>query len=90
MNIKNLYAVDLKSKKVCFRWKNTYIRKMIDVAHARQANLSLIPLIKLFILPSSGLFEIKMVIFDIPISRLYQVGFFRNWDFVKKINYYLL
>ena len=36
--------------------KNTYIRKMIEVAHARQANFSLIPLIKLFILPSSGLF----------------------------------
>ena len=36
--------------------KNTYIRKMIEVAHARHANFSLIPLIKLFILPSSGLF----------------------------------
>ena len=35
---------------------------MIDVAHARQASLSLIPLIKLFILPSSGLFPTKILI----------------------------
>ena len=49
--------------------KNTYIRKMIDVAHARHANFSLIPLIKLFILPSSGPKNILFLMFSFEFSQ---------------------
>ena len=73
--------------------KNTYIRKMIDVAHARHANFSLIPLIKLFILPSSGPKNILFLMFSFEFSQFpacIKSGFLKLVFLVKKINYYLL
>ena len=60
---------------------------MIDVAHARQANLSLIPLIKLFILPSSGPKNILFLMFSFEFSQFpacIKSGFLKLVFFNKK------